>query len=107
MVNKIPLINRYGEFEEVKRLHELFFNPKFLNNDSMEKLLRGVSKTLMKEKSEKMINELRNLLIPGPNQRRTNLDLFTLNIQRGFDHGLPSYNGMRKAYGIGQASSFH
>lgn len=30
MINKIPLINRYREVEEVKRLHELFFNPSFL-----------------------------------------------------------------------------
>lgn len=54
----------------------------------------------MKEKSPEIIDELRNLLIPGAEDRRTNLDLFALNIQRGFDHGLPNYNEMRKAYGL-------
>ena len=34
------------------------------------------------------MDELRNLLIPGSSDRRTNLDFFALNIQRAKDHGL-------------------
>ena len=39
-----------------------------------------------------MIDELRNLLIDDPGFREVKLDLFSLNIQRSRDHGLPTYN---------------
>jgi peroxidase len=33
-------------------------------------------------------------------------DLFSLNIQRGRDHGVPGYNAVRKAYGLGPIADF-
>ena len=34
------------------------------------------------------------------------MDLASLNIQRGRDHGLPDYNSLREAYGLDKVSSF-
>ena len=78
----------------------MFFRPSFLNETMMEKLVRGTSETIMKKRNPEMVNQLRNLLIPGPSDRVTNLDLFALNIQRAKDHGLPNYNEVRKSYGL-------
>lgn len=106
MTNNFPLLNRYREVEEELSLHEMFFKPDFFEGEQMEKLLRGVANTKMKERSPELVNQLRNLLIPGPEDRVTNLDLFSLNIQRGLDHGIGKYNDLRKAFGLRKVYSF-
>lgn len=54
-----------------------------------------------------MIDELRNLLTLDPEKRETKVDLFALSIQRSRDHGLPSYNQAREAYGLKKFRSFY
>lgn len=41
----------------------------------------------------------------GPD-RNVKLDLFSLNIQRGRDHGLPTYNNVRSAFGLSKITTF-
>ena len=51
-----------------------------------------------------IIDDVRNFLFGEPGQG--GFDLASLNIQRGRDHGLPSYNDMREAVGLGRVDSF-
>ena len=45
-----------------------------------------------------MIDDMRNVLFPVG--RTDGLDLASMNIQRGRDHGLPSYNKVRQYFGL-------
>ena len=86
-------------------LKDSFFNPQFVKDDGIEPILRG----LVKGKSEKIdnfvIDEVRNFLFGEP-APMGGFDLPSLNIQRGRDHGLPSYNAVREAYGLPAVGSF-
>lgn len=48
--------------------------------------------------SVQMVDDMRNVLFPVG--RRDGLDLASLNIQRGRDHGLPTYNQVRQYLGL-------
>lgn len=51
-----------------------------------------------------MIDDVRNFLFGPPGSG--GFDLVSLNIQRGRDHGLPSYKAVREALGLASVSSF-
>lgn len=89
-------------------LGQSFFNPALLERDTgtgLEPILRG----LVKQKAESidihLVNEIRNLLFGPPGAG--GLDLASLNIQRGRDHGLSDYNSVREAYGLQKISDFN
>lgn len=61
--------------------------------------MRGLRHTAAKKKDARVIDSIRNMLIVAPGSE-IKLDLYSLNIQRAKDHGLPSYNTIREAYGL-------
>ena len=87
-------------------LQDAFFSPRsFLNTGTdIEPFLRGLAAQPHQRIDPLIIDDVRNFLFGQPGSG--GFDLAALNIQRGRDHGLPSYNDMRDMLGIGRATSF-
>ncbi len=87
-------------------LRDAFFNaPTLLQTGAdIEPFLRGLAIQRHQAVDEKVIDDVRNFLFGPPGAG--GLDLASLNIQRGRDHGLPSYNDMREAMGLARATTF-
>jgi hypothetical protein len=73
-------------------------------DDDIDPILRGLASQTHQTIDTKVIHSLRNLLFGVPGSG--GLDLTALNIQRGRDHGLPSYNDMRVAMGLPAVTAF-
>ncbi len=99
-----------GEEPDTLSMKDAFFNPSFLVSDGtgdtqhMDQILLGLSTTIAQEIDTKVTEGIRNFLFGAPGSG--GMDLASLNIQRGRDHGMPSYNEMRLAYGLSPALSF-
>ncbi|MEM7234487.1 MAG: peroxidase family protein, partial [Planctomycetota bacterium] len=85
-------------------LASAFFNPDALSDHGVEPLLRGLAGQVAQEIDPFIVDGVRNFLFGPPGSG--GLDLASLNIQRGRDHGLPSYNQVRLDFGLSAASSF-
>jgi peroxidase len=82
-------------------LQDCFFNPGCLQSNSLEDLFRGLASTPAQQIDAKLTDAVRNFLIGGPGMP-TLLDLGAANINRGRDHGLPSYEALRSAFGLAE-----
>jgi hypothetical protein len=85
-------------------LRQAFFNPLELQNHGIDSILRGVSANLAQELDNQIVDDVRNFLFGPPGAG--GFDLASLNIQRGRDHGLSSYNDTRKALGLKRVKDF-
>jgi len=87
-------------------LRDGFFNPqKILAEGGIEPVLMGLASQQMEEVDTHVVDDLRNFLFGSPGSG--GLDLVSLNIQRGRDHGLADYNTLREALGLPRAQSFY
>lgn len=73
-----------------------FFNPAEIVDHGIDPLLRGLARQPSQELDHMVIDEVRNFLFGPPGAG--GLDLPSLNLQRGRDHGLPGYAAMRRAF---------
>ena len=86
-------------------LRDAFFSPQRLNTEGgIEPILRGLAGQVCQAIDPFVIDDVRNFLFGQPGQG--GFDLVALNIQRGRDHGLPSYNEARTALGLSAVSDF-
>jgi hypothetical protein len=85
-------------------LSEAFFNPSLVSANGIDPLLKYLSSDPASELDTKVVNSARNFLFGPPGAG--GLDLASLNIQRGRDHGLADYNSMRAAYGLPRVTDF-
>lgn len=84
-----------------------FFNPDAIIDNGIESVLKGLASAPQQEIDVKVINNLRNFLFGEPGSPNVfGLDLVSLNIQRGRDHGLPDYNTIRESFTGVAATSF-
>jgi hypothetical protein len=97
-----------------------FGNPDLLANVGLGPLLKGLGGEPQYKNDEQIDNQLRSVLfqipIPGnpecldgptmPECFNGVVDLGAVDIERGRDHGLPRYNQLRQAYGLGAKSTY-
>ena len=99
-------VNAAGETVTVDgevSLAEAFNNPNLLRASGVNGILKYAASTHMEELDMQVVDSLRNFLFV---QLAGGLDLASLNIQRGRDHGLADYNTARAAYGLPRVTSF-
>ncbi len=85
-------------------LRAAFFAPHELIDHGIEPILRGLAEQVCQQLDAQVIDDVRNFLFGRPGAG--GFDLVALNIQRGRDHGLPSYNAARVAAGLDPVTSF-
>jgi hypothetical protein len=86
-------------------LKDAFFVPqRLINEGGIEPLLRGLAAQTMSKIDVRVVDPLRNFLFGDPTAG--GLDLVSLNIQRGRDHGMPEYTLARRARGLDWPTSF-
>ncbi|XP_001607463.4 uncharacterized protein LOC100123757 isoform X1 [Nasonia vitripennis] len=93
------------------QLHKLLFNPYSLyNEDGVESSIRSATSNSIQKTSTHVTSQLTDHLFEDPVSNTTTvgcgLDLVSLNIQRGRDHGLPGYVKWREYCGQPKPLSF-
>ncbi len=85
-------------------LKDAFFSPqRLVTEGGIDPLLRGLAAQTSQRVDPFIIDAVRNFLFGPPGAG--GFDLVSLNIQRGRDHGLPSYNDMRQAVGLARVGA--
>jgi hypothetical protein len=86
-------------------LRDAFFRPDRITNEGgIEPILRGLASQACSAIDTELVDDVRNFLFGPPGAG--GFDLAALNLQRGRDHGLPSYNETREAVGLLTRASF-
>ncbi len=85
-------------------LRDAFFSPSEIIDHGIEPILRGLAAKKHQRIDVYVIDDVRNFLFGEPGHG--GFDLASLNIQRGRDHGIPSYNDMREAVGLDRVNTF-
>lgn len=106
--DRLQRLNRRGK--EIKAGHltlrqSFFTAPMVLKKrNDIDPILRGLASQEHQALDIKIVSNLRNFLFALPGMG--GLDLASLNIQRGRDHGIGSYNDAREEMGLGRYTSF-
>jgi hypothetical protein len=90
------------EVHEGIELRDGFFNPDLIREIGIDSIVKYVASATAEEVDNQIVDGLRNFLFDPPGM----LDLASLNIQRGRDHGLADYNTVRAAYGLPRVRNF-
>lgn len=85
-------------------LRSAFFAPHELVEEGIAPVLRGLAMQVCQELDNFVVDDIRNFLFGPPGNG--GFDLAALNIQRGRDHGLSSYNDVRFYMGLEPAAYF-
>ena len=119
-VEIIPSEEEPGVVELVVPLNVAFFNPDLVGLLELGPLLQGVGLEAQYKNDEQIDNQLRSVLFQVPVADNPEcldgpeladcfngvVDLGAVDVERGRDHGMPSYNDLRRAYGLSPKRSF-
>eukprot|EP00210_Caulerpa_lentillifera_P004833 g4614.t1 len=86
-------------------LRDLFFKPEVFEREGIDDYVRGAAWHVAKEVDAFVVDELRNFLFTE-HSNRGHMDLVALNLQRGRDMGLPSFNQCRRIFNLSPYTSF-
>lgn len=106
MLNRTITSKKINKAAKKLLLRDVFFKPKVFIEETIDGLLRGMMSGHASEIDNGIVSEVRNFLMDSPN-RKEQLDLASLNIQRGRDHGVPSCNDVRRSVGLPPFRTFH
>ena len=84
-------------------LRDAFFAPEQIVAHGVDPLLRGLAAQACQDIDTMVIDDVRNFLFGPPGAG--GFDLAALNLQRGRDHGLPSYEVLRRAMRLPEVRS--
>ncbi len=121
-IEPVTIGHRQGELLNITQ-SAAFFNPAMVPAVGLGTLLAGLSQTPGYKNDEQIDNALRSVLFetPGSQERTPSqcfeqpqlegcfsgiVDLGAIDVQRGRDHGIPSYSQLREALGLGVPGSF-
>ena len=85
-------------------LADAFFNASLVKENGIDSALKYLASDPSMEVDTEVVEGVRNFLFGPPGAG--GLDLASLNIQRGRDHGLADYNDTREAVGLSRVTSF-
>lgn len=104
LTSNLLLVDPKTHHQHYLPLREAFFNPEFIAENGIDALLLGLAHQQANELDPLVVDDVRNFLFGRPGMG--GFDLASLNIQRGRDHGLPSYNAARLGLGLTPAMTF-
>jgi peroxidase len=105
LTSNLLMLSRTGKVTDDLPLRTAFFVPdQLVRGGGIEPLLRGLASRQAQMVDTYVVDDVRNFLFGAPGSG--GMDLPSLNIQRGRDHGLPSYNDSRSDYGLTRKKSF-
>jgi len=104
--NSLMVADSGGAVLDEIPLADAFFRPDHITGDPtmIDHILMGLCSSAAQEIDSKMVDGVRNMLFAQGSP--VGIDLASLNIQRGRDHGLPDYNSVREAYNLEKYTSF-
>ncbi|XP_036149555.1 LOW QUALITY PROTEIN: uncharacterized protein LOC105828648 [Monomorium pharaonis] len=104
----LPRMDRsYQNIDPPILLRDGFFNPDMLYQENMiDEMIRGLVTTPMETLDQFITGEVTNHLFEQRGIPHSGVDLIALNIHRGRDHGLPSYNHYRALCNLKKATTF-
>jgi peroxidase len=117
----IEVATTNGETELTVPTNVAFFNPDLVEQIQLGPIVEGLSLESQYKNDEMIDNQLRSVLfqVPVPGNPTCSgsddaapacfqgvVDLGAIDIERGRDHGMPTYNQLRQAYGLAPATSF-
>jgi hypothetical protein len=105
LTDDVEFINNDGtDARDEMALSQVFFNPSVVEETGVDPILKYLASSNSEEIDTEVVDSVRNFLFGPPGAG--GLDLASLNIQRGRDHGLADYNSTRAALGLPRVTSF-